>query len=205
MQQQPNYFVTAAIVAAELYQAMVVARQIALTASNARSLAMRAGQGAAGFRAITDFIDELASVTVTAADAINTQAIAISRVAADSARAESALYRFDAIFNKAADAPYLTSLTASYERTQAHRDSLRISFDQQVAQLKNQLEELARELRTASVLAAMSRVEASQAGVEFEQPLNVIAQNVADAAADIQQRVSHSQQMFSHLGNAYVD
>ncbi|WP_325892417.1 hypothetical protein [Grimontia sp. NTOU-MAR1] len=52
-----SHFVTAAVVAAELYKAREIANDISLTASNARALALRAGQGAAGFRAITDFID----------------------------------------------------------------------------------------------------------------------------------------------------
>ena len=203
--QQPSYFVIAAVVAAELYRATQVARQIALTASNARSLAMRAGQGAAGFRPITDFIDELASITVRASDEINSQAIAISRIASDTARAESALERFDTTFSKAADAPYRASLDAPYRRTQSHRDSLRASFREQVASLKKHLEELAGELRTATVLAAMSRIEASQAGTQFEQPLNVVAQNVSEAAVEIQRRVKYSQQMFNHLGHDYAD
>ncbi|TQV78037.1 chemotaxis protein [Exilibacterium tricleocarpae] len=203
--EQPNYFVIAAIVAAELYQAMVVARQIALTASNARSLAIRAGQGAAGFRAITDFIDDLASVTVNASKVINNQAVAVSRIASDTARAEFALVSFDNAFHKASGAPYLSSLDASYQRTQEYRDSLREKFDKQVVNLNSRLEELARELRTAMVLSAMSRVEASQAGGQFEQPLNVIAQKVADAAAEIQRRVKYSRQMFSHLGKGRAD
>lgn len=199
MAPQENYFVLAAVVAADLHGAMAVARNIALTASNARALALRAGQGAAGFRAITDFIDELAKVTVNASCAINQLAGAFSHTSADIARAEEALERFDWVYERAQDSPYLTSLDDAYRRTQKNHQRLQAVFKQQVGALKIQLDALAGELRTATVLSAMSRVEASQAGVQFEGQLNLVAQNVADAAEEIQHLVRRSQQRFNYL------
>lgn len=199
MQNKQNYFVIAAIVAADLHGAMRVARNISLTASNARALALRAGQGAAGFRAITDSIDELATVTVNSSRSINELASAFSRTSADVARAESALERFDWAYRSAHDSPHLSSLDQAYTRTQKNLLRLQGIFNQQAGALKTQLDELAGELRTATVLSAMSRVEASQAGAQFEGPLNSVAQNVADAAEEIQRRVRSSQQLFTHL------
>lgn len=198
-QHHYSYFVVAAIVAAELHRAMQVARDIALTASNARALALRAGQGAAGFRAITDFIDNLAATTVDASQAINEQAVKMSRIASDTVRSESALQRFDKVYTKAANATHLSSLNPAYTKTKSSHGSYKALFDHQVKQLASELEELGKELRTATVLAAMSRVEASQSGIEFEQPLNVVAQSVADAAREIQRCVSNAQQLIFQL------
>ena len=193
----PMFFVTAAVVAAELDKAQRISKQISLTASNARALAQRAGQGAAGFKAVTDFIDELAHKTVSASKMINTQAVAISRVASRSAHAESALRRFEKVYQLAQEAPYLSSIDGAYERTQKHCKNLQHEFQSLVWKLNNDLSELARELRTAKVLSAMSRVEASHSGKEYEQSLNVIADNVAEAAAQIDQHVKHSQSLFN--------
>jgi len=199
MSTNKNYFVIAALVAADLHAAMAVAQGISLTASNARALALRAGQGAAGFRAITDSIEELATATVSSSRLINEHASAFSQTSADMARAETALARFDWAYESAHDSPYLSSLDGAYRRTQMKHRRLQNVFKQQVRALCSKLEELASELRTATVLAAMSRVEASQAGAQFEGPLNLVAQNVADAAAEIQRLVRSSQQRFTYL------
>jgi len=199
MPTQENYFVLAAVVAADLHGAMAVARNISLIASNARALALRAGQGAAGFRAITDFIDELAKVTMSSSRTISGLASTFSHTSADMARAETALARFDWVYRRAHDSPYLVSLDGAYRRTQRNYQRLQGVFKQQVGALKVQLDALARELRTATVLSAMSRVEASQTGGQFEGALNLVAQNVADAAEEIQHLVRRSQQRFNYL------
>lgn len=199
--QNQKFFVTAAVVAAELDKAQRISKQISLTASNARALAQRAGQGAAGFKAVTDFIDELAHKTVSASKMINTQAVAISRVASKSAHAESALKRFEKVYVQAKDAPYIRSIDAAHARTKGHCKSLQQEFQSLVWQLNNNLSELARELRTAKVLSAMSRVEASHSGREYEASLNVIADNVADAAAQIDAHVKHSQSLFNYIAH----
>jgi hypothetical protein len=194
-----SYFVIAATVASELNSAMLVAKGLSLTASNARVLALRAGQSTTGFSAITEFIDNLATVTISASNAINGQAMAISRIATDSFRADYALQRFDAIYQNSADARFLSSLDKSYASTRKHRDSLQLLFDKKVSQLMLRLEELAKELRTATVLSVMSRIEASQSGTEFEASLNNVAQNVSDAAMEIQQHVSDAQQLIHQM------
>jgi len=199
MQSQDHYFVSAATVAAELHKATVVAREISLTASNARALALRAGHGAAGFRALTEFIDELARKTVTASAEINIEAIKISRTASETERTQSALQRLQLACDKAKQHRFLESIYPALERTQAQYQSLQRRFSKQVYQQNERLNELSRELRTATVLAAMSRVEASASGKEFENSLNVIAQNVAEAAGKIQSHVKYSQQLFGAI------
>lgn len=197
--QNTYFFVIAATVSAELYKAMRVAREISLTASNARALALRAGQSAAGFRAITDFIDELAAVTVNSSRAINSLATQLSRTSAESARTQDTLNRLQLVKQKAQDAPYLDSLDKVLVRTLKQQQECQQSYDRQVYQLQCELETIAKELRTAVVLSAMSRVEASQTSPEYSEQLRVIANNVAGAAATIQAHVKCSQSLFVHL------
>lgn len=198
-----NYFVLAAKVSAELHRAMIIAKDIALTASNARALAMRAGKGAAGFRAITDFIDELAKITVNASHAINKLAISTSRNASDTARAETALAIFESALEKGKGAAHLSSVQPRIQITQQYYGECERHFEDGVLALETQLNELSRELRTATVLAAMSRVEASQAGKAFEEPLNIVAENVAHAAENIQAHVKRSQEMIRSISTSH--
>ncbi len=197
--QNKNYFVIAAVVAAELNKAMVIARQILLTASNARALALRAGQGAAGFRPITDFIDELAGSTVTTSKTINQKAQKLSQIAAESARATAALDYFKAVYKKAPDAAYLNSLNPSYEATANRQLQLEQAFNMEAKALNEELQHLNKALRTAQIISTMSSVEASQAGAAFEAPLNNVATNVAESAEAIQHHVRYSLQLFSQL------
>lgn len=194
-----RYFVSAAVVAGELYKAMLVAREISLTASNARALALRAGHGAAGFRAITEFIEELARKTVAASNSINSEAVSMSRTASDIARTRDAVERIQRAYRKSAESQYVSSIEKALHNTSAELECLEVEFGQQVACILDQLDELGRELRTATVLSAMSRVEASGAGCEFESSLNVIADGVSLASEKIRAHVNTAQQMFNNI------
>lgn len=198
-----NHFVTAAVVAAELYKAREIANDISLTASNARALALRAGQGAAGFRAITDFIDQLAETTVKTSDIINLKAVTISRLATVTVRKRRCIESFTKAAKMSKEAEYVSSIDSPLECIKADYAQVLRQFHREVLQLSELLENLAREIKTASVLSAMSRVEASQSGKKFEEGLNVVADNVSTAAVQIQQHVMLSQSLCRDLAEEY--
>ncbi|MBV7299278.1 hypothetical protein [Enterovibrio paralichthyis] len=198
-----NHFVTAAIVAAELYKAREIANDISLTASNARALALRAGQGAAGFRAITDFIDQLAETTVKTSDIINLKAVTISQLATVTVRKRRSIESFTKAAKMSKDAEYVSSIAEPIEKIKAEYAVVLREFHREVLQLSEHLDNLAREIKTASVLSAMSRVEASQSGKKFEEGLNVVADNVSNAAVQIQQHVMLSQSLCRDLAEEY--
>lgn len=198
-----NHFVTAAIVAAELYKAREIANDISLTASNARALALRAGQGAAGFRAITDFIDQLAETTVKTSDIINLKAVTISQLATVTVRKRRSIESFTKAAKMSKDADYVSSIAEPIEKIKAEYAVVLREFHREVLQLSEHLDNLAREIKTASVLSAMSRVEASQSGKKFEEGLNVVADNVSNAAVQIQQHVMLSQSLCRDLAEEY--
>ncbi|WP_019606141.1 hypothetical protein [Teredinibacter turnerae] len=208
MANSPNgktsYFVVAAEVAAELHKATMVAKDISLTASNARALALRAGHGAAGFRALTDFIDELANKTVNASGEINQRAMSVSRLASETARLKDAVARMNKAQVRAHEAPFQQTLAPVIRKTDSAYRDVQNDYDRQIFKLIADLNELARELRTATVLAAMSRVEASASGKDFEDSLNVIANNVAQAAEKIQAHVKTSQRLFTNVQHATI-
>lgn len=194
-----TFFVVTATVAAELHYAMRVAQEISLIASNARALAQRAGHRAAGFKALTGFIDELANTTVQASLQINNLAIETSRTAVMTSNNVFASQSLAKSVALAKDATYLNSILPIRDALLERSQQLSDDNQKQVWQLTNSLEELSRQLRTATVLSAMSRVEASQAGKEFQQQLEVIANNVASAAEKIQAHVRRSQQLFNQV------
>ena len=67
--------IAAATVAAELFHAEVIAKQLTISAKNAAAIVLRAGSQAAGLSVISSYYDELASKTITLARSINITAV----------------------------------------------------------------------------------------------------------------------------------
>lgn len=194
-----NYFVSAAEIAAKLDRATTIAQQLSLTASNARAVALRAGESAAGFRPLTDFIDRLAEITISSSKKINLLAARLSQTSAEKVRSDDAIAHFNTVFEKAKGSPYISSLDTVFQRSKEKKQKLDNSYKRQIDQLSDELTTLSNELRNAVILATLSRVEASQAGVEYQDALINVADNVEGAASRIKGHIHYSQQMVSTL------
>ena len=194
-----TFFVMAALIAAELNQATKIARRLSLTASNARAVALRAGERAAGFRPLTDYIDRLANVTVNSSLTINKLAAELSKTSADKFRTDNAVLRFEQVYKKANNYQHIDSLAFGFKRTQKIQKVLMANYKRQLRQLSMELDMLEDELRTAVILATLSRVEASQAGVLYEEALNNVADNVENAASLIKSHIRDSQKLVFSL------
>lgn len=197
--QSHSYFVVAAVIAARLDKATRIARQLSITASNARALAFRAGEGASGFRPLTDYIHRLADLTVNSSRRINQLASRLSRTAAEKERAERALDHFRTVRERAASSPHVSSLIPVYKATEARVRSLEHCYRDQIKELVSEIETLASELRAAGVIATMSRVEALQADPLYQQELNNVADNVQQVTLSIDRHIKASQQVVGQL------
>jgi hypothetical protein len=175
-------FITAAAISAELHQAMLEARGLALTAKNARALAVRAGSRTVGFRAITDFIEELASTIIRQSQNINVLAEHLSQQAVNAWRADMASKHFDWVCTQ--NSRYQNSLTVSIDECKAKQLALSIELQKGISLLTDQLEESRKQIRTANLIATSSHVEASSAG-EFRRQLEVIADTIRATAGQI--------------------
>lgn len=194
-----NYFVSVAEIAAKLDRATSIAQQLSLTASNARAVALRAGERASGFRPLTDFIDRLAEITISSSKKINQLAANLSQTSAEKVRSDAAIKHFNAVFDKAHDSPFISSLDGVFKRSRGKQQKLDNSYKRQIDQLSDELAALSNELRNAVILATLSRVEASQAGIQYQDALINVADNVEGAASKIKEHIHYSQQMVSTL------
>ncbi len=194
-----NYFVSVAEIAAKLEQATHIAQKLSLTASNARAVALRAGERAAGFRPLTDFIDRLAEITISSSKRINQLAAVLSQTSAEKVRADTAIEHFKAVYVRAKDSPYIHSLDDTYHNCSAKQQALENTYKRQIDQLNDELAMLSSELRNAVILATLSRVEASQAGTQYQEALINVADNVEGAAGQIKKHIQYSQQMVATL------
>ncbi|MCD8523680.1 MAG: hypothetical protein LRY66_00185 [Saccharospirillaceae bacterium] len=185
-------FVTAASIAAELHQAMLEAKGLALTAKNARALAVRAGSKTVGFKAITHFIDELATDIIRQSQYINGVSEHLSHNAVALWRATTAAEKFDWIATQHSD--NIASLHSAIHTCYQQREALSHTLGRGLQELEQQLEEGDKHIRTANLIATSSKVEAASAG-DFRNQLEVIAQNITDTADKIRAHLSQARRL----------
>ncbi len=181
-------FVAVASIAAELSAVMGVAKEISLAAANAKAIAFRAGEKAKGFQPITDFINELAKDTIDLVENINEHAISLYQLTVNEHRMAEAYQKFEMVSALAKGAAYEQSLEHPMANAQLRMLECRQGFKTNVARLLDQLEEVMHPARAARVIAANSRIEASQAG-EYLQSLQAVAESVDNAAQVIHDNV----------------
>jgi hypothetical protein len=187
-------FVTAASIAAELHKAMLEAKGLALTAKNARVLAVRAGSKTVGFKAITDFIDELASDIIRQSRYISNVSETLSREAVALWRADMAADRFARIEQDRS--LFALSLDARIQVCYERREALFQSLHRGLKKLESELEEGEKHIRTANLIATSSKIEASSAE-EFRAQLEVIASNITSIADKIRGHLNRARSLLS--------
>jgi methyl-accepting chemotaxis protein len=194
--QTKSQFVAVASIAAELSAVMNVAKEISLAAANAKAIAFRAGEKAKGFQPITDFINELAKETIELVDAINEHAISLYQLTVDEHRMADAYSKFEAVSALAKGTAYEDSLEQPMLKAYQKMIECKRDFNSNVTQLLEQLAEVMHPARAARVIAANSRIEASQAG-EYLQSLQAVAESVDNAAQVIHDNVQRCRSALS--------
>jgi methyl-accepting chemotaxis protein len=186
--QTKSQFIAVASITSELSAVMVVAKEISLAAANAKAIAFRAGDKAKGFQPITDFINELAKETIELVTSINVHALSLYRLTVNEYRRTVAYNRFELAAKMAEGAVYAQSMREPLENAKHLMLDCQRQFKRDVAQLLGQLEAVMHHARAARVIAANSRIEASQAG-EYLQSLQAVAESVDKAANTIHDNV----------------
>ncbi|MDO9106484.1 MAG: chemotaxis protein [Methylovulum sp.] len=186
--QTKSQFVAVASITSELSAVMVVAKEISLAAANAKAIAFRAGDKAKGFQPITDFINELAKETIELVTSINVYALSLYQLTVNEYRKTVAYNKFEQVTKMSEGAAYAQSMQAPLAHAQLSMQLCQRQFKRDVKQLLDQLEAVMHHARAARVIAANSRIEASQAG-EYLQSLQAVAESVDKAAHTIHDNV----------------
>ncbi len=173
-----NYFVAAAVVAANLDQATKISQKLSLTASNARVVMLRAGPSAAGFRPLTDAIHRLADVTVSSSKKINVIAATLNSTSVEMFRAARAVKYFTVVYQSVDGCTHLHSLDEAFERIKVEYEALLNLHRKQVKRLFDELDRLDGELRAAIILKTLCLTEASQAEGQYKQSFVSVSENV---------------------------
>ncbi|MCK4743242.1 MAG: hypothetical protein KAT25_05440 [Sulfuriflexus sp.] len=195
MAQNEDKLVALASIAAELHSVMNVAYGVSLAAKNAKVISAQAGDKGLGFQPITDFIDEISQLAIEGVSTINENALRLSKIAVHEQRSYDAYKRFTSVIKKNEDAAYIKSLNPSMDRVETHMIKSFKEFRNSMKDLFVQLEEMDKHMLSARAIASVSRVVTSNAQ-EFRAKLDVVADNLDNAAVFIKDKVSDS---YEHL------
>lgn len=191
-------FVTAARLAGRLYGVLATAKEISLSASNAKGIAARGGEKTAGFRPITDFITEMANDTISLVSQINQAALEISITSVNEMRAVSARGNFskswENLCGQGRENQLLPIIAELDEQISGFRGQGRKAIDS----LVGLFEDIEQRTRAAKIIVTNSRTEASRAG-EFQQYLESIADSVQHATESIHTEIRICRRYLSHL------
>lgn len=196
--QNKSQFIAVDSIAAELGAVMEVAKEISLAAANAKAIAFRAREKAKGFQPITDFINELAKETLELVNDINENSLLLYQLTVNEYRTADAYRKLEQAAQLAEGTAHGKSIQARVEAAKIKMQASRGQFRWHVSQLLNQLEAVMRPARAARVIAANSRIEASQAG-EYMQSLQAVAESVDNAAQIIHDNVQRCRSVLSIL------
>ncbi|MFA5982892.1 MAG: chemotaxis protein [Methylococcaceae bacterium] len=192
----PSQFVAVASIASELSAVMEVAKEISLAAANAKAIAFRAGEKARGFQPITDFINELAKETIELINDFNGHALTFYQLTVNEHKISEAHSQLEKANKLAFGAQYASSLIVPMDGVKLRMQDCRRQFKGHVIKLLDQLETVMHPARAARVIAANSRIEASQAG-EYLQSLQAVAESVDKAAQVIHDNVQRCRSLLS--------
>ncbi len=197
-------FVIIASIATEITKIINIAKELSLAAGNAKAIAYRAGDKAKGFQPITDFINELAKETLMLVNDINNNAYSLYNISIEEYRIKEAIKginKVNKLIGNKNQQPYYYNSLESFSLT-LNKELMYCSedLDIKVKELLDQLDGIMRPARAARVIAANSRIEASQAD-EYLQSLQGVAESVDKAAQVIYDSVQRSQRTLSMINH----
>lgn len=190
--------VVAATAAAEIFNAGRIAKQLALVAKNARTVVLRAGGAALGFKVVSDFFVELSTSSIVLVAQVNDVAIDLSRGAICCWHANDLNQRLQHALQLSEGAEHAKSIEQILHKASDESNVLNAQLKKQTTKLSSLVDDIQQKMRAGKVISIISRIEASRAG-EFRQALEEMADKVE---ALTEQMITHIQTAMKQLENA---
>ncbi len=182
-----DFFSRTATVLTELNGVRQVANDISLAASNAKAVAARVGNRAAGFVPITDSIDAMGRETAELVDRVNLDARRTVRDMVAAERFVDCVTRMErGMADIEAPSPYLSDV--AHELQKQHSVARETTLEN-LSQLIELLSTISDHARAATMVASCSRVEATVAG-NYQASLESVADTVEQAAQHVRDVVT---------------
>jgi|GEM_PF-750082 len=195
----PDKLIALASIAAALHGVKEVAWGVSLAAKNAKVISAQAGDKGLGFRPITNFIDEISKQAMQDVNEISSEALKLSIISVHEQRSRDAYRRFDRARQKNPEAHYISSITQAMESMEKSMSITAQEFKKAFIHLLDLLESMDESMLSAKAIAAVSRIVTADTQ-EYRAKLEVVANNLEDAAVFIKEKVRDS---YRHLNTVH--
>jgi len=192
-------FLTAASIAAEVYHAVNIAKQLSFTSINARVLAKHSGDTVLGFSELTKFIGYLATYMIDKANLINQLAIQLTNLTAQLYRSHNTLDNMQQAERKFENIEYIDSLNVSKQTLIKQIQHQHEDYQQLLKCLKQELDAVYRKIKSAELIAVMSRIETAEAPKNSSASFDEVANKIAQSGDTIMAHISRSLQLLSAI------
>lgn len=183
-------FIVVANISAALHDAQKEAKNLSLTAKNARALAIRAGELAAGFKVITNFIDEFANKTISFANSVGELSQKIAIISHDASTINNLQNRLRVAQKQVEDECGKATIQGLIDDNAQKLDHYQNEFSGLRSDLELLLNDIVDQMRAATFIASTSKVEAVQAG-DYKEGLDAVAVGVTRASETISHAARH--------------
>ncbi|KZN34287.1 hypothetical protein N480_22040 [Pseudoalteromonas luteoviolacea S2607] len=180
-------FVRVAQIIANLEAILSQAKNLSLTAKNARVVALRAGDAALGFKPITNFIDEFSEQTISSTTKISNLSNQLFKVALELVRCSQYYEQICRLRNQVST----HQVESMYSKAVKSQRLAANHLSQALSELENHFEDIQKQMQSAEYIAVTSRVEATNAG-EFSDSLQSVSDFIASAAKTIKTAVVYN-------------
>ncbi|RJE73382.1 chemotaxis protein [Pseudoalteromonas sp. MSK9-3] len=192
-----NNFVRVANIITNLDTILSQAKNLSLTAKNARVVALRAGDAAFGFKPITNFIDEFSTQTIKTTSEISKLSNQLFSLALAVVRCTDLQHQL----NKANSIKQHKCIVTLQQQSLCDLKQKTRALEQAIFSLESYFEDIQKQMRSAEYIAVTSRVEASNAG-EFSHSLESVSDFITNSARKIKTAVNENLQEIYELRGA---
>ncbi|OHU85013.1 MULTISPECIES: chemotaxis protein [Pseudoalteromonas] len=195
--QAVRNFVRVANIIANLDTILTEAKNLSLTAKNARVVALRAGDSAFGFKPITNFIDEFSDLTIKTTKQISQLSSQLFSIALSVVRCSDFQHHLNAC------AKHSQSKAINHLQRGINRELMQTikQLESVIDHLESYFEDIKKQMRSAEYIAVTSRVEASNAG-EFSESLQSVSDFITGAAKKIKSAIHNNLKEINQLKGA---
>ncbi|CAM4136262.1 chemotaxis protein [Pseudoalteromonas byunsanensis] len=195
--QAVRNFVRVANIVANLDTILIEAKNLSLTAKNARVVALRAGDSAFGFKPITNFIDEFSDLTIKITKQISQLSSQLFSIALAVVRCSD----FQQHLNNCAKSSDNKAISHLQREVNLELMKTIKQLESVITYLESYFEDIQKQMRSAEYIAVTSRVEASNAG-EFSESLQSVSDFITGAAKKIKSAINDNLKEINQLRGA---
>jgi len=184
-----KFHVVSANVASDLVEVYELANSISLEAMNAKVLVARSGDKALGFRPITDFMVEMSDETIRLVEAINIEALLVSRLSVKLIRASIRTKHLELAQVRSMGAIYENSIQNLLAVSAKGEEHMARQLEKHTVQLIKLLDDINSHMIAAQIMSGTSRIEAASVDVRYRTNFQSVSTKLDEASKGIRRRV----------------